>query len=193
MIQSIGEDQRGTDGKFEPIRVAVCGQCSSTGTKQSWNPLVNNFILGIKAGKGLAGLTRREPEHFVMALRALPPSLLALPCLHGASRSPARGPGAPVLPSLGSLVLVAIPRCSGSAGGCPGRNGTACAVFALSSSLVLPCGAALLLLLPGTLVGAVSSSSSSGTCTWVIHQIWLVQTVGKRSLGLCAPDTLSMQ
>ena len=77
--------------------------------------------------------------------------------------------------------------------GWPGRNGTACAVVTLGSSLVLPCGAALLQLLPGTFVGAASSSSGSRTCTWAISQTWLVQTGGKRGLGLCALDILSMQ
>lgn len=192
MIQTVDEERRGIDRKFELIRVAVCGQHSSTGTMQSWNPLVkDSFIPQIV--KGLAGLTHREPEHFVMALRTPPPWLLALTCLHGASPSPAHGSGAPVVPSLGSPILIAISRCSGSARECPGRNGTACAVGALSSSLILPCRAALFLLLPGAFVGAASSSSSSRTCTWAIHQIWLVQTMGKRSVGLYAPDFLSMQ
>lgn len=94
--------------------------------------------------KGLGGLTHREPEHFVVVLRAPPPWLLALTCLPQCLPQPCPWPP----------VLVNIPRCSGSAGGCPGRNGTACAVAALSSWIVLPCRAALLLLLLGTVVGA---------------------------------------
>lgn len=77
MIQSVGEEWRGIDGKFEPIRVSVCGQRSSTGTKQSWSPLVKDDFFQ-RAGKGLAGATHREPEHFITALRAPPPRLLPL-------------------------------------------------------------------------------------------------------------------
>lgn len=168
MIQSVGEEQKRIDRNFKLIEVTVHHQGSLAGAKQSSNPPVI-----LEAGQGLAQLAHRTLCHGPEITATLP----ARPaCLHGSSPSSARGPRVTVLPSLRSLVLVAVPRCLGSAPGCPGRKDTAYAVVPLSCSL------ALLLLLLGTIAGAVSSSISSRT--WVIHQTWLLQAVGTRSLGL---------
>lgn len=187
MIQSRGEEWRGIGRNSELIRVTVCGQCSSSGKKQSWkrNRWKETFIL--HTGKGLSEIRAfshgPEGTTTLAAGSDLPVGFYRQIC----------GPGAPVSLSLGSLVLIVIPRWTGSAGGYPGRSSAACAVVALSSSLILLWGAELLLLLPGILAGAVSPSNSSMTFTRVIYQIWLVQSVGKSSLGLYEPDFLSMQ
>lgn len=158
MIQSTGENRREIDGKFEQIRVAVCGQHSSTSTKHSWNSLLkDNFIL--QAGKELAGLTHREPEHVVMVLRTLPCWLLSLTCLHSSSPSPADGLEPQFIPAWGHSSC---------------KNGQHCSCCSLVRLLE-------------------QSHPQAPAGPTHGHQIRLVQTVGKRSLGLYAPGFLSMQ
>lgn len=130
------------------------------------------------------GVDRTDPQR----MRALchgpegTTTLAAGPCLPALVPPPAL-PMAPVPPSLGPPIPVTILRCSGKAGECPVRNSTACAVVVLISWLVLPYGAALLLLLPGTFVGPASSSGKaalacgqypkSGWCRLSAVHTWL--------------------
>lgn len=120
------------------------------------------------------GVGRTDPQRTKALCRGSggTTSLAAGPYLPALVPPPAL-PMALVLPSLGPAIPVTILRCSGSAGGCLGRNSTACAVVVLISWLVLPYEAALLLLLSGTFVGPASSPGKAApACGQYPKSVW---------------------
>lgn len=140
-----------------------------------------------QAGKGLAGATHREPEHFVMALRAPAPRLLPL--------------------TAGSVPPPALPMPRSPSSAQPGVSHPGCCPQVLRQRRRVPwhclCPGCPQLLPRPSLQSSAAPAAPSSEQPWTRAAAGLVpgryiksgwcRAGGERSLGPHAPDFLGMQ